>query len=47
MTGTSFATPTVTGLCALLIGAYPDLRLFEIKTLLKNFAELDESRPSR
>ena len=24
MTGTSFATPTVTGLCALLVGAYPD-----------------------
>jgi len=35
MTGTSFATPTVTGLCALLIGAHPDLRLFELKTLLK------------
>lgn len=38
VTGTSFATPTVTGLCALLIGAFPDLRLFEIKTLLKDFA---------
>lgn len=39
MTGTSFATPTVTGLCALLVGAYPDLRLFEIKTVLKDLAE--------
>lgn len=38
-TGTSFATPTVTGLCGLLVGAYPDLRLFEIKTLLKQHAE--------
>jgi subtilisin len=38
MTGTSFATPTVAGLCALLIGAYPDLRPFEVKTLLKVFA---------
>ena len=38
MTGTSFATPTVTGLCALLLGAYPDLRPFEIKTILKHAA---------
>ena len=38
MTGTSFATPAVTALCALLIGAYPDLRLYELKTLLKKFA---------
>jgi len=38
MTGTSFATPTVTGLCALLVGAYPELRPFEIKAVLKRFA---------
>ena len=38
MTGTSFATPTVTGLCALLLGAFPDLRPFEIKTILKHSA---------
>jgi len=37
-TGTSFATPTVCGLCALIIGAYPMLRPFELKTLLKAFA---------
>ncbi|MHC5010183.1 MAG: S8 family peptidase [Planctomycetota bacterium] len=37
-TGTSFATPAVAGLCALLLGAYPDLRPFEIKTLLKAYA---------
>jgi len=35
MTGTSFATPAVSGLCALLTGAYPDLRPFDIKTLLR------------
>jgi subtilisin family serine protease len=34
-TGTSLATPTVTGLCALLLGAYPALRPFEIKAVLK------------
>jgi subtilisin family serine protease len=38
VTGTSFATPTVCGLCALLLGAYPDLKLFEIKTVLRHFA---------
>ena len=36
--GTSFATPVVTALCALLVGLYPDLRPFEIKSLLKHFA---------
>ncbi len=35
MTGTSFATPVVSALCALLLGAFPDLRPFEIKTILK------------
>lgn len=35
MTGTSFATPAVSGLCALLRGAFPGIRLFEIKSLLK------------
>jgi subtilisin len=38
VTGTSFATPTVSGLCALLLGACPDLKLFEIKTALRHFA---------
>ena len=36
--GTSFATPVVTALCALLVGLYPELRPFEIKTLLKHHA---------
>lgn len=39
MTGTSFATPTVTGLCALLLGVFPDLRSFELKTILKALSD--------
>ena len=35
MTGTSFATPIMCGFVALLLGAYPDLRPFEVKALLK------------
>jgi subtilisin family serine protease len=37
-TGTSFATPAVSGLCALWLGAFAELRPFEIKALLKAFA---------
>lgn len=37
-TGTSFATPLVSGICALLLGAFPELRVFEIKALLKHFS---------
>jgi hypothetical protein len=37
-TGTSFATASVTGLCALLRGAHPDLTPFELKSVLKNMA---------
>lgn len=33
--GTSFASATVSGLVSLLLGCYPDLRPFEIKTILK------------
>ena len=35
MTGTSFATPAVSGLCALLLGAFPGLLPFEIKSILR------------
>jgi len=35
VTGTSFATPAVSGLCALLLGAYPDLQPYEIKAILR------------
>ena len=38
LTGTSFATPTVAAFCALLRGLNRDLKLFEIKTLLKHYA---------
>jgi len=39
LTGTSFATPTVAAFCALLRGLNRNLKLFEIKTLLKHYAE--------
>jgi subtilisin family serine protease len=38
-TGTSFATPIVAGIVALLLGAHPELTPFEVKALLKAFAE--------
>jgi len=37
--GTSFATPTVSGLCALLLGVSPSLKLFDIKTALRQMAK--------
>lgn len=40
-TGTSFATPTVCGIACLITGAYPMIRPFELKTLLKHFAMAD------
>ncbi len=43
-TGTSFATPTVSGLCALWLGAFADLRPFELKSLLKAFSAEPEGR---
>jgi len=39
LSGTSFATPTVSALCALLLGAYPDMTQFEIKTALRQLAQ--------
>ena len=36
-TGTSFATPAVSGIIAVLLGAFPGLRPFEVKTLLRAF----------
>jgi subtilisin family serine protease len=38
-TGTSFAAPAVSAMCALLLGAYPDLRTFELKTILKRLSD--------
>jgi len=37
--GTSFATPAVAGIVAVLLGAYPDLRPFEVKAILRAWAE--------
>jgi len=37
--GTSFAAPAVTGLCALLLGAHPELTPYEVKSVLKHLAE--------
>jgi subtilisin family serine protease len=38
-TGTSFATPTISALCALLLGVHPELRTFEVKTILKALSD--------
>jgi subtilisin family serine protease len=35
LTGTSFATPIMAGFVCLLLGAYPGLRPFEVKAILK------------
>jgi subtilisin family serine protease len=38
-TGTSFATPAISALCALLCGRWGELRPFEVKTILKAHSE--------
>lgn len=43
MTGTSFATPHVTGFCALLKAVYHEIQPFEAKTILKKFSYLPEN----
>jgi subtilisin family serine protease len=43
MTGTSFATATVSALCARLLGAYPGLRPFEIRAILRQLAMKEPS----
>jgi subtilisin family serine protease len=37
-TGTSFATPAIAGIVALLLGGHPELRPFEVKSLLRALA---------
>lgn len=39
LTGTSFATPTICALCALLLGICPELTLFEVKSVLRELAK--------
>ena len=40
LTGTSFATPTVTAMVARLLGAFPTLRPFEVRAVLRRLAGL-------
>ena len=44
LTGNSFACPYIAGIIALLIEAYPDLRPFQVKTLLYAIAERNQKR---
>lgn len=44
ISGTSYATPHITGLCCLFLGAWPDLSPFELKTLLRAHAESELPR---
>ena len=37
--GSSFAAPHITAICALLLSKYPDLKPFEVKTLLYGMAQ--------
>lgn len=43
LTGNSFACPHITGIIALLLGAYPDLTPFQIKTLLYAIAQRNQA----
>lgn len=36
--GTSFSAPRVSAICAIILGCYPNLRPFELKTVLKHYA---------
>ena len=47
LTGTSFATPTVSGIVALLLGKFPSLEPFEIKSFLKHHSRLGTFRKPR
>ena len=37
MSGTSFATPLVSGICALLLGAFPALRPYEVRAVINSY----------
>ena len=39
VTGSSYATPLVSGLVARMLAAHPGLSVFEIKSLLKAYAD--------
>ncbi len=42
LTGTSFATPMVTALCARLLGSFPMLRPFEVRSVLRALSHPNE-----
>jgi hypothetical protein len=44
--GTSLAAGSVAGLCALLLGAFPELTPFEMKTVLRSMARRTAGNPS-
>ncbi len=37
--GTSFATPAISGICAVIVGAFNDLSPFEVKSFLKTISD--------
>jgi subtilisin len=37
LSGTSFSTPVVSGMCALLLGAFPELRPYEIRAVINSY----------
>jgi len=39
LTGTSFATPMISALCARILGVFPDLRPFEVRSVLRARAQ--------
>lgn len=47
LTGTSFATPNITGICALLIEKYGKKDLLEMRKLLADFSTDDLLRNNR
>ncbi len=41
--GTSFAAPVMSAICSVLLGAFPGLLPFEVRSVLKNHARLEQS----
>lgn len=46
LSGTSFATPIISAMIALMLGKHPNLTVFEIKALLKYFAQTGGDCPT-
>jgi subtilisin family serine protease len=41
VSGTSLATPVISGLCAVMLGAFPGLLPFEVRSVLKHHAHIE------